>query len=679
MLEEPFTNVLFDRRKDNSVQLKGCSFNVLLRSMFVISLAASSLQSNGSYILSFQLINSSGNQYKDLIDELPGRREGGCWVTLFDPICTLLLSIASIEEIVDRIMTLLRLVLEDEKKIMKYGGRAYIAQYIEGGILFIYFWMSTFHIYNKETTILKVRQQAHILMTFCNRHFTDDVWVGAQQIRSKCNALSIFTDKLAVFYSKLIKGIRIKGIPLKESSALTYPHTIQTIEGGQGLAVVGSNVKVVSTNYKKQNIERLSQLSGITSDITIFGGMNILSASDDDDEDEDDEDEADSLHDAPPPLLQSGFSLTQDPSSLTVWDFHVQELARQWTLLDHQLLCSIPLSSFLSSSSKVPLWTLPRDQANRRAPVIRKCIDTFNAMTLWVTASVLSGSTPASRAVTYGVLVDLAAYFKLLKNYNGLMAVVIGLNQASVTRLTETIRLVTAKRMDTLKRLEKLMSGSKNYGNYRAKLESDLLDLKTGAKASKFRDTITSTTRNRGLKEAPQSALVPHLGALLAEIASTLESGGEYLTRDSQHHFINLDRYKLLASSLTRLVEIRTHRYNLHSIPLIQTVIHRTLQRHMKLSSVDIEGEARAFYDLSMSLEGEVQGKSDEKAGISDDNDDSNDKDGDDEDEDSDEDLFEEDDDADNKKKKSFSQSVKKTYSKLMALSGLRKKDNYIQ
>ena len=752
ILEESFTNVLFDRRKDNSIQLKGCSFNVLMRSLFVISLASSSLQSNGSYVLSFQLLNNtSNNKYKDLVDELPGRREGGCWVPMFDPICTLLPSIASIEEISNRIMTLLRLLLQDDRKTVKgYGGRdsnsnsdsdsdrdrEYICHYIEGGLAFIYFWMEKFHIHNTETTILKVRQHVHTLMTFCNRHLTtttpmttatptttdETISEGYQQIKTRCltrcTALSTFVDKLAVFYSKLTKGIRIKGLPLKESSVLTYPHTVQTIGTGIGGGGGNGTAKIVSTNYKKQNIERLSQLSEGSSSITIFGGMSILNASDDDDDDDDDNDDAygsnrgttvypgtsnsnssDAAPTPPLPLLQSGFSLNQDPSSLTVWDFHVQELARQWTLVDHQLFCSIPLSSFLSSSSKVPLWTLPRDQANKRAPVIRKCIDSFNSMTLWVTASVLSGSTPASRAVTYGLMVDLAAYFKLLKNYHGLMAVVTGLNQAAVTRLTETVRLVSAKRTDTLKRLERLMSGSKNYGNYRMKLDNDLLDLRmsntntnsstntdsnSNSNSNTFRDTVVSSTSGKGggPREAPQSALVPHLGAHLAEIASVLEGGGggEYLARDSHHHFLNLDRYKLLSSSLARLAEIRAHRYTLHPVPLMQTVISRTLHQYTKLSSADFEREARAFYDLSLTLEEEakevkvpvavaVTTKSKESViSVNDDDDD--------DDIDNDDDLFDDEDDDDEKKKKSFTKSVKRTYTKLLSLSGLKKRDN---
>jgi hypothetical protein len=235
------------------------------------------------------------------------------------------------------------------------------------------------------------------------------------------------------------------------------------------------------------------------------------------------------------------------------------------------------------------------------------------------------------------------------------MAVITGLKQASIIRLSETISLVSAKRLDTFHRLEKLMSGSKNYGNYRLKLEAHCSDFLNKQHTS--RETLADMS-----KETFQNAVVPHLGAHLAEISSIMEGNQDYLTEHS--NFLNLDKKKLLYNCISKLTLIRNQRYNLHNIRIIQNVINQTIMKYIRYSSADIEIETSTLMINSISLESSNESKHGSDIDI---NDDINEDDNDDDNfiDDISEDLFDED---SPKKSRSVAKSFKKTVKKLASL-----------
>jgi len=652
ILEEPFTSVLFERRKgvegaaSSVMELKGCSFNNLLRGLFTICCSDFSKSSG-----------SSSSKYKDLLEELPGHYS--CWIAHLESILMTIFTIATTEEIMGRVTTLLRMLIDkghrdSSDNSTSTSASTNLSHILQGAISFLHYWMTNFHIYMNDTEIMKIRQCLDEVAKLCNILSTINTTEN-EEIVQKCNNLSSFVDKLLIFYSKLIKGIRIKGVSFEESSTLTYPYTIQSIS--TSISLLDEPSVYTSQNFKKQNIERLSQIQN-SSNISIFGGISILNM------DDDSEDDVNHLtitnHNdktSPVPILAQGFLCTIDPLTQSVWDYNIQELARQWTILDHEAFCSIPLDSFISV--KVPLWTHPRVKG--KASKLRNFIDRFNAMTLWTTASVLNGVTPGTRAVTYSALIDLCSYFKLLRNYNGLMAVITGLKQSSITRLSDTISLVSKKRIETFQRLDKLMSGSKNYSNYRTKLESHFSEF---LKNENTRETITRETISSS-RESFQNAIVPHLGSHLAEISSIMDGNQDYSIDHS--NFINLDKKKLLYSCISKLTLIRNQRYNLQTIRIIQNVINRSIMKYTFFNTADMEIEMKKLHELSLSQEGFKV----EEVAYSNDEDKSNEEnyfiD------DISEDLFD-DQDFKSKKSESVSKSLKKTYNKLTALLRIRSK-----
>jgi hypothetical protein len=138
------------------------------------------------------------------------------------------------------------------------------------------------------------------------------------------------------------------------------------------------------------------------------------------------------------------------------------------------------------------------------------------------------------------------------------------------------------------------MSGSKNYGNYRLKLEAHCLDFLNKQHTS--RETLADMS-----KETFQNAVVPHLGAHLAEISSIMEGNQDYLTEHS--NFLNLDKKRLIYNCISKLTLIRNQRYNLHNIRIIQNVINQTIMKYIRYSSADIETETKKYHDISTSLE----------------------------------------------------------------------------
>jgi hypothetical protein len=99
----------------------------------------------------------------------------------------------------------------------------------------------------------------------------------------------------------------------------------------------------------------------------------------------------------PTPRLSCGVQLITQ--SLQLWELDSLEIARQWTLIDAGLFCSIPMWEFLGKA-----WSRPRHM--RLAPVLRHFIDRFNAVSEWVTSSVLDGVAPEDRARTMDKLAE---------------------------------------------------------------------------------------------------------------------------------------------------------------------------------------------------------------------------------------------------------------------------------
>lgn len=162
--------------------------------------------------------------------------------------------------------------------------------------------------------------------------------------------------------------------------------------------------------------------------IAIFGvTQDMLAYSDDEEDDMPDMIRADAVLSSssvptPEARISLGYNMLQDYRNISIWDFDVKEIARQWTLMDHSLFLAIPLTNLHCCR-----WADPRyvSEANE----VRCFIDRFNAQSCWVTQSLLNQDTPRKRAALYMKFIFLASFLLELNNFNGLMAILTAVQQ----------------------------------------------------------------------------------------------------------------------------------------------------------------------------------------------------------------------------------------------------------
>ncbi|KAG1142574.1 hypothetical protein G6F37_011325 [Rhizopus arrhizus] len=95
----------------------------------------------------------------------------------------------------------------------------------------------------------------------------------------------------------------------------------------------------------------------------------------------------------------------------------------------------------------------------------------FNFVSAWVSTMIVSEARMSRRANVLTRWMSIASELRQLNNYNTLMAVLAGINNASVLRLRETRQLVDPKVIKDFESLESLMSTNGSYCLYRQALE----------------------------------------------------------------------------------------------------------------------------------------------------------------------------------------------------------------
>ena len=97
------------------------------------------------------------------------------------------------------------------------------------------------------------------------------------------------------------------------------------------------------------------------------------------------------------------------------------------------------------------------------------------------------------------------------------------------------------------------------------------------------------------------SAIVPHLGAHLAEITSVTEGNGDYLI--DRPYLFNTHKLALLAGTLSLLRKMQQMQYNLTPVRTIVAALNFTAKTHLKLSPVAASEYAKKMYALSEAVE----------------------------------------------------------------------------
>lgn len=168
-----------------------------------------------------------------------------------------------------------------------------------------------------------------------------------------------------------------------------------------------------------------------------------------------------------PPIDFATTSKGQYTAAELLMLMHAHEVARQLTLIDHALYCTIHPTELLSQS-----WVKASRQ--HRSPNVIGMVTRLNRIALWVAAVVLWQESEELRSRALCKFVEIAVELRALNNFHTLMGIIAGLNSASCsrTRLRLTWAGVPAQLLASLSELEALMSPQSSWKSYRAAVRS---------------------------------------------------------------------------------------------------------------------------------------------------------------------------------------------------------------
>jgi len=158
----------------------------------------------------------------------------------------------------------------------------------------------------------------------------------------------------------------------------------------------------------------------------------------------------------PKPMLPQNISGT-----LSFMDIPAQEVARQITLIEHKMFCSIQPWECLKTA-----WS--KDQREQLAPNITKMIHRFNQVSGWVASEICGTVNLRDRVKVLRRFIDIAMRLKALNNFNAVLEVVSGLNNSAIHRLSQTFHALPHSQQKILDELKQLVARSQNYHTLRA-------------------------------------------------------------------------------------------------------------------------------------------------------------------------------------------------------------------
>lgn len=150
-------------------------------------------------------------------------------------------------------------------------------------------------------------------------------------------------------------------------------------------------------------------------------------------------------------------------ASVSILDFDPLELARQFTIKESQIFCSILPEELLATE-----WM---KKSGSVAVNVRAMSRLSTDLTNLVTDYILQLEDPKKRAVVIKQWVKIANRFLELANYDSLLAVICSLESSTILRLKRTWELVSSKTKATLEHLKSVVDISKNYVVLRQRLQ----------------------------------------------------------------------------------------------------------------------------------------------------------------------------------------------------------------
>jgi hypothetical protein len=250
-------------------------------------------------------------------------------------------------------------------------------------------------------------------------------------------------------------------------------------------------------------------------------------------------------------------------ASLSILDFDPLELARQLTIKESRIFCSILPEELLDTE-----WTR---KTGSLAVNVRAMSTLSTDLAHLVADSILHLEEPKKRATTIKHWVKTANKCLELNNYDSLMAIICSLNLSMISRLKKTWDVVSQKTKATLENLRSIVDVSRNYAVLRQRLQNHV------------------------------PPCLPFVGTYLTDL-TFVDHGNQSLrtlfTDESEMAVINFDKHMKTARIISELQRFQIP-YRLTEVPELQAWLQNELVR------VRSNGEimAQTFYRRSLVLE----------------------------------------------------------------------------
>ena len=149
-------------------------------------------------------------------------------------------------------------------------------------------------------------------------------------------------------------------------------------------------------------------------------------------------------------------------SNPSILEFDPLELARQLTIKEMNIFCSISPEELLGSE-----WT---KRSGSNAVNVRAMSTLSTDLSNLVADTILQYDDAKKRAVIIKHWIKIAHKCLELNNYDSLMAIICSLNSSTIVRLKRTWEAVSVRRKDMLKGLQAIVEPDKNYAVLRRRL-----------------------------------------------------------------------------------------------------------------------------------------------------------------------------------------------------------------
>lgn len=250
--------------------------------------------------------------------------------------------------------------------------------------------------------------------------------------------------------------------------------------------------------------------------------------------------------------------------SPSIMDFDALELARQITIKQIGLFCSITPEELLGSK-----WTKNKGVG---APNVKAMSAFTTGLSNLVVDTILQFDEIKKRAAVIKHWIKIGSQFLALNNYDGLMAVTCALNDSSIKRLRMTWDTISSRRKETLKSLQAIVEISQNHKALRARLAGQV------------------------------PPCLPYVGMFLTDLTFVDAGNPAKKTTDTGLTVINFDKHMKTAKCIGELQRFQIP-YRLTEVPDFQEWILSQIERAREIEKTDKTPAQVLHYRQSLLLE----------------------------------------------------------------------------